>query len=314
MGRVWQRAYRRHHYQRWEERHWHSPGKIHLHQPQKRPLLSSLGFGAKRRWVERSRLSLCDWFFLREVLGWGVQSKTQKLIPRLQWQTQTSISQTRESRNKHLSDWWSFPDPMRKRLLQLYGTLGPKNLYFGLNDVALLLWASQFSGRCRHPCLHCIKGSLPLVALKLIANHTRTLTASLLFTFFLAPDQCLRGNMLYSLYNNCGHHYSVLTTCRLCDKSFCHIILFNTPNRKLCWLYLQNTFRTQAFLATSTLPPWSKAPTPLTWIAAACSQLVSLLLPLSVCGLFSTQQIEWCFWNISQLRWKTDKGSLSLSE
>lgn len=65
---------------------------------------------------------------------------------------------------------------------------------------------------------------------------------------------------------------------------------------------------------TSMLPPWSKAPARLTWITAVCSQPVSLLLPLSVCGLFSTQQIEWCFWNISQLRWKTCKGSLSLSQ
>lgn len=47
MGRVWQRAYRRHHYPRWEERHWHSPGKIHPHQPQERPLVSSPGFGER---------------------------------------------------------------------------------------------------------------------------------------------------------------------------------------------------------------------------------------------------------------------------
>lgn len=40
--------------QRQGEWRWQSPGKIHLYQPQKRPLFSSLEFGAKRRWVERN--------------------------------------------------------------------------------------------------------------------------------------------------------------------------------------------------------------------------------------------------------------------
>lgn len=123
MGRVWQRAYRRHHYQRWEEWHWHSPGKIHLHQPQKQPLVLSPGFGAKRRWAGRNPLSLGDWFFfLREVLGEWFSRKPPKLIPALQ----VSISKARESRNNHFPDWCCFPDTIRKKLLQLSGTVGPK--------------------------------------------------------------------------------------------------------------------------------------------------------------------------------------------
>lgn len=52
---------------------------------------------------------------------------------------------------------------------------------------------------------------------------------------------------LAHLDDNGDYHYFVLTACRLCDENFACIILFNPPSRQLCWLCLQNVFRTWHF-------------------------------------------------------------------
>lgn len=72
---------------------------------------------------------------------------------------------------------------------------------------------------------------------------------------------------------------------QLGDKSFARIILFNPPNRKLCWLYLQNVFRTQTFLTTSMLPP---RPQPLSPHLDHCGTLlIGLLLAAALVCLGS---------------------------